>query len=267
MKYSTRTQVIGSLLGLALHGALVSGCASPEEPPAQKRRADIGDAAERASKIEREMMPTDAVQAREGIAAVVLVDVSRSMWTAIIDSRSPLTVSSEIVIANRAVMNLVRQFDQHAVAHPDEPVLLGLFAFGGQGGPSAREVIALSPPDPARTERALPRLADDDRTAIGDAMIAGTRALDQTGMTRRHLFVFTDGANTAGYDPAEVMAALMRRPEAERPHVYVVTFDVAASPFEAVRKRGGRVLAAANTQELNVTVEFLLTGRILVERP
>jgi hypothetical protein len=79
------------------------------------------------------------------------------------------------------------------------------------------------------------------------------------------LLVVTDGENTEGYRPADVMAALMRRPERERPSVYFVAFDIAAARFEAVKNAGGLVLAAANAQELADTLDFLLTGKILVE--
>ena len=37
--------------------------------------------------------------------------------------------------------------------------------------------------------------------------------------------------------------------------------------LDAVREAGGLVLAAANAQELNATLNSLLTGKILVEGP
>jgi hypothetical protein len=76
----------------------------------------------------------------------------------------------------------------------------------------------------------------------------------------------TDGENTDGYRPADVMTALARRPESERPSVYFVAFDIAAARFEAVKNAGGLVLAAANAQELTSTLDYLLTGKILVEQ-
>ena len=45
----------------------------------------------------------------------------------------------------------------------------------------------------------------DGGTPIGDAMIAGKRALDRTGLSRRHLLVVTDGENTDGAKPVDVM--------------------------------------------------------------
>jgi Mg-chelatase subunit ChlD len=104
-------------------------------------------------------------------------------------------------------------------------------------------------------------------TPIGDAMVAAKRALDSSGLTRRHLLVVTDGENTDGYKPADVMAALARRPEQERPSIYFVAFDIEASRFSAVRDGGGLVLAAGNATELDTTLNSLLTGKILVEGP
>jgi hypothetical protein len=63
------------------------------------------------------------------------------------------------------------------------------------------------------------------------------------------------------------MRALARRPEQERPSVYFVAFDIAASRFDAVREAGGLVLGAANAEELDKTLGALLTGKILVEGP
>ena len=97
-------------------------------------------------------------------------------------------------------------------------------------------------------------------------MIAAKRELDATGLTRRHLLLVTDGENTDGYDPEKVAAAINRRPEAERPSIYFVAFDIAANRFEGVRNAGGLVLGAANAKELNDTLDALLRGQILVEK-
>jgi Mg-chelatase subunit ChlD len=128
-------------------------------------------------------------------------------------------------------------------------------------------VLPLSAPDAEKAEAALARLKAHGGTAIGEAMIDGKRALDRSRLSRRHLLVVTDGENTDGYEPADVMTALGKRPEAERPSVYFVAFDIAASRFDGVREGGGLVLEAANATELNRTLDFLLNGKILVEGP
>ena len=97
-------------------------------------------------------------------------------------------------------------------------------------------------------------------------MITAKRALDGTGFTRRHLLVVTDGENTDGVPPDRVAVQIGKRPEAERPSIYFVAFDVEASRFSGVRDAGGLVLAAANAKELNDTLDALLRGKILVEK-
>lgn len=264
-RYPQRNPVARAFLGLVLFGAFPGACASPEKQPAPEARAEPGDRAERVSRVERELILPEAVPAREGIAVVFLVDVSSGMWTGILDRRSSNTVSSEIVIAEWAVLDLTRQLEQHAQARPDVPVLVGLFAFGGLRDARIREVIPLSAPNPARVEQMFPELAAENGKPIGDAMVTAVLALDRTGVTRRHLFVATGGGHTHGHDPADVVAALMRRPEADRPSVHFVTFDVAAPWFDALRNEGALVLDATNVKELNTTLDSILAGKVLIE--
>jgi len=106
----------------------------------------------------------------------------------------------------------------------------------------------------------------DGGTPIGNAMIAGKKALDATGLARRHLLVVTDGENTTGPSPDEVTAAIGRRPLDEQPSVYFVAFDIAASRFDRVRDAGGLVLGAVDAKALNETLDSLLRGKILIER-
>jgi hypothetical protein len=80
-----------------------------------------------------------------------------------------------------------------------------------------------------------------------------------------HILVVTDGENNKGYAPSDVVAAIGRLPEASRASVYFVAFDVAADVFKPVRDAGGLVLPAANEAELQQTLDFVLSGRILVE--
>jgi Mg-chelatase subunit ChlD len=253
----SRRSLVSNLLVVFLIIAVVRACGDGGE--------DSGRDAEDVAAIERALTPASSGDLREGIAAVILMDVSGSMGDAVRDAGQP---RPKIDVARRAALVLVRQFDAYARAHPDEPVVLGLFEFSRrENETSSRPVIPLSPADPVRAEAALVRMRAQGGTPIGDAMIAGTRALDASGLARRHLMVVTDGENTDGYEPAAVMSALQRRPDSERPSVYFVAFDIAASRFETVREAGGLVLGAGDAEELNATLESLLTGKILVEGP
>jgi len=252
LRHRRRSNFLAKAITAVVVLAIVRACSNDRD-----RERD--DPSEIAAKIDLSIAPPpDATSTpREGIAAVVLMDVSGSMND---DVRGG--DEQKIAIARRAAFDLLTQFDTYARAHPDEPVQVGLFEFSSR---SAREVLPLSAPDLTAAKSALANMRADGGTPIGDALIAGKRALDRAALSRRHLLVVTDGDNTEGYDPDEVMAALNRRPEAERPSVYFVAFDISASRFDAVRNAGGLVLEAADAKGLNETLDFLLTGKILVE--
>jgi Mg-chelatase subunit ChlD len=215
--------------------------------------------------VDQELTPEKTVEAREGLAAAIAIDVSGSMDEEVAgrDGRK----EPKIAIARRASLDLVEQFASYARDHQDEPVLLGVYEFSRRRGEAdCRPVVPMGPPDRERAASAVARLAADGGTPIGQAMITAKRALDDTGLTRRHLLVVTDGENTDGVTPDRVALAIGRRPDAERPSIYFVAFDIEASRFSGVRDAGGLVLSAANATELNNTLDALLRGKILVEK-
>ena len=112
--------------------------------------------------------------------------------------------------------------------------------------------------------RALARLDPEGGTPIGQAMITAKRALDATGLSRRHLLVVSDGENTNGFKPGGRRGGDRARPDNERPSIYFVAFDIEARRFNGVRNAGGLVLSAANAHELNDTLDMLLKGKILM---
>lgn len=94
----------------------------------------------------------------------------------------------------------------------------------------------------------------------------GKRALDATGVSRRHLLLVTDGENTDGFEPGEVAVAIGQRPFDERPSIYFVAFDIEARRFRDVQTAGGLVMEAASGKALGETIDSLLRGKILIER-
>lgn len=216
-------------------------------------------------RIDQALTPAQPIQLREGLAAAILIDVSGSMRERVPDETGKPT--QKIEIARRAARDLVEQFARYAEERRDEPVMLGIYEFSERDGePDVRTVIPMGAPDRSRADEALAALRPEGGTPIGGAMVAAKRELDQTGLDRRHLLVVTDGENTGGFEPHRVAAAIGRRPELERPSIYFVAFDVAASRFDRVKDAGGLVLGAANAAELNSTLDTLLRGEILVER-
>jgi Mg-chelatase subunit ChlD len=174
----------------------------------------------------------------------------------------------KIEIARRAAINLVNHFDSFARQHSDQVVFLGLYEFSQRrSGPPSRTVIKLGPPDPAAAQSAISKMVPEGDTPIGDAMIAAKRDLDLAGLSKRHMLVITDGENNRGYSPADVTQVIARQSASDRASIYFVAFDVAEAKFNSVRDAGGLVLAAANESDLKGTLDYLLTGKILVEQP
>ena len=216
-------------------------------------------------RIDEQLAQASTAAPREGLAAAIVIDVSGSMDDKVRSENG--RDEPKIEIARRAARDLVEQFARYADDHPDEPVLLGIYEFSDRDGmPDARPVVPMGKPDRARAASALNSMRAKGGTPIGNAMIAAKRELDATGLTRRHLLVVTDGENTEGFAPERVASAINRRPEAERPSLYFVAFDVAASRFDGVRDAGGLVLGAANAVELNARLDALLRGQILLEK-
>jgi Mg-chelatase subunit ChlD len=249
------------VLGLVALVVIVKAC---DREPGQQTRQQERAAAEVAL-IDEALVPAQTVEPKDGLAAAIAIDVSGSMDKEVAgqDGRK----EPKIAIARRAAMDLVEQFATYARAHPDEPVLLGVYEFSRRRGEAdCRPVVAMGPPDRERAAAAIARLNADGGTPIGQAMITAKRALDETGLLRRHLLVVTDGENTDGVAPDTVARALGKRPDVERPSIYFVAFDVEANRFTRVRDAGGLILSAANATELNTTLDTLLSDKILIEK-
>jgi len=218
-----------------------------------------------AQELDALLAPDTTVEAKEGLAAAIVIDVSGSMQDQVDGQdgrREP-----KIDIARRAALDLVEQFASYARDHQEEPVQLGVYEFSRRrGDPDCRTVLPMGKPDRERAASAIAGLEADGGTPIGAAMITAKRALDGTGLTQRHLLLVTDGENTDGVEPDRVAAGINKRPDAERPAIYFVAFDVDATRFNGVKNAGGLVLSAANAGELNNTLDALLRGKILVEK-
>lgn len=232
----------------------------------QRQSENEGERLDRTDRrIDEQLTPASTPPRKEGIAAAIVIDVSGSMDEEVEGDNG--REQRKIDVARRAARDLVEQFARYAEDHRDEPVLLGIYEFSERSGQDdCRPVIAMAPPDRGRAERALASLRARGGTPIGNAMIFAKRELDATGLTRRHLLLVTDGENTDGFSPDRVALALSRRPEAERPSLYFVAFDIEASRFERVKEAGALVLGAANARDLNSTLDSLLRGNILLEK-
>jgi hypothetical protein len=215
----------------------------------------------------REMVQLEAGATRgEGTAVAVLVDTSGSMRESVadVDGQS----HPKMDIAKRCLVDLLARCSAFATAHPDKPLLVGVYEFSvRRGEPSCRPVVPLGKPGDASIERAIQAMQPKGDTPIGEAMVAARKDLNRAGLSRTHILVITDGQNTRGLPPEQVTAAIAGLPEESRSSIYFIAFDVAASRFNAVREAGGLVLPASSGSELGQTLDYILTGKILAEQP
>ncbi len=225
-----------------------------------------GSGQQRLHPLQDLIRPPASTPLQDGVAAVILLDTSGSMRDRLTDADGQS--KPKLGIAQRALMDLVRQFDEFGRKNPDRKLLVGIYEFSSRDDePVCREVLGLAPPNLAEAEQALQKMTALGGTPIGDAMIVAKHRLDAAGLTRRHILVITDGENNRGYAPEDVADAISRLPEDNRASIYFIAFDTQAEHFKAVRDAGGLVLAAANERDLRQTLDFVLTGKILVEEP
>ncbi|MEO5821274.1 MAG: vWA domain-containing protein [Vicinamibacteraceae bacterium] len=234
-----------------------SSTSAPEESTADR------EARELTARLRTRLTPPANTVWKDGLAAVVLVDVSGSMHDRIKGERR-----RKLEAAQAAALDLVGAFARYAAAHADMPVLVGVHEFSARAGqPPARLVVPLAAPNPLTSGDAIRGMKSGGGTPIGDAMVEARLALDRSGLKRRHLIVVTDGENTDGADPALVTSILEKQPEETKASLYFIAFDVDAEAFAQVKNAGALLLSAKSGAELASTFDELLSDRILVEAP
>lgn len=235
-----------------------SGTRTMTGPPAAAPTTSPAEIA----RLESLMRAADGAPRKDGVAVAIMLDTSGSMEDKVSAAGGP---QRKLDIARRAVYSIVRQAETHAREQPGVPLLVGIYEFSTRGRSSCRTVVPLGPPDAAAAERAMRALRPDGQTPIGDSMVQAKRDLDATGLNRAHMLVVTDGANTAGAAPGNAMWAIARLPEDQRPGVYFVAFDVDSEVFRDVREAGALILPAADEQQLQQRLNYVMGTRILVE--
>ena len=259
-RLGSKVIVLAAVLAAALVVSLARSCGSSQSPQPEFNKPGNPEAIAK-------LLHADAVAApQEGIAAAILLDTTGSMSDEVLGADRRRKVKLEV--ARAALLKLVQQFNDFAQKNPDKRILVGIYEFSSRRNqPSCRQLVKLGPPDLPAAHRALEAVVAEGNTPIGDAMITAKRDLDATGFTHRHMLVITDGENNRGFLPGDVAQVIAQQPEGERAAVYFIAFDMGAEVFEPVKEAGGLVLAAQGEQQLTDTLDYILTGKILVEQP
>jgi hypothetical protein len=204
----------------------------------------------------------------DGVALAIVYDTSGSMKDMVPSSKG--AAAPKYVIANRALLAIVKQIQTFATnGTPDAPrkVYTGLFTFD-KGG--AKEVVKMGPFDADAIKNFANGFSTPNgNTPLGNSLRTAAQAVLDSPASRKHVLVITDGMNTSGPDPADVLPEIHRRADRKQSLVFVhfIAFDVNASVFEGVKKQGASVAAAADETQLNSQLDFILQNQILLERP
>ena len=104
-------------------------------------------------------------------------------------------------------------------------------------------------------------------TPLGNSLTLAGQAVMESPLTRKHVLFITDGMNTSGPKPEDVMPMLQRKAEQKGTSVSVhfVAFDVDAKVFEPVKRLHATVVSAADEKQLNTQLNFILQRKILLE--
>lgn len=169
----------------------------------------------------------------------------------------------KIDISKEAMRQVFTQIGAYAKANPKKNIRVGLCNFSD----SATIRYAMGPFDQAGLEKAIEPLQPHGGTAIGGAMGTAVLELLKAGVESRAVIVMTDGENTAGPDPAQVVGAIRNDQNTSKIptndiKVFLVAFDVNAGVFAAVKQAGATVKESRDQKSLesmlNIVVEEAL---------
>jgi hypothetical protein len=206
-----------------------------------------------------------APTAEEGIALAIVYDTSGSMRDPVADTAGKMTPKH--LIAKRALRAIIDRLAAHQ-SGPNaaaQNLEAGLVVFEQN-----RAFVAV----PFRRFDAptLRGWADRQKepggaTPLGEATRTAADLVLGSRLTRKHVLVVTDGANTAGPDPATVIAQLKTLAARRQTGIgfHYVAFDVDAKLFDPIKKLGATVVSAADERQLNAQLEYIVERKILLE--
>ncbi len=206
------------------------------------------------------------VAAEEGVALAIIYDTSGSMGETVPGQAGRPTPKN--IIANRALVAVARRIQTFATNSADgspRKIQTALLVFQGA---QAAVAIPLGPVDAAGLEKwAAQAPKPNGTTPLGRALDTAGQLVLGSPLSRKHILVITDGANTSGPEPAIVLPGLKKQAAAKDTSISVhfVAFDVAAKIFDPLKKLGVTVVGAADEKQLNAQLEYILQNKILLE--
>ena len=193
-----------------------------------------------------------------GAAVAILVDTSGSMRDAAEGDPRP-----KYVVAQQAIEAMLDATDAFIAKRPDFPIKIGVYSFSS----GVRTLRSIQPYDRDAVRAALSKVPQPGGgTAIGEALREARPDLYRAGVFRKYLLVVTDGENTSGRSPDEVVREISRKSEGAV-QVYFVAFDTSPEKFAFLKEVGGDVIGAGTGAELRQALDGIYQGKILAEAP
>jgi hypothetical protein len=209
---------------------------------------------------------TPTVSADEGVAVAIVYDTSGSMKQSVPDSGGRMTPKH--VIARRAMESVVKRLQNFATNTTDgvpRKMEVGVFVFENNG---PKEFIKLAPFDPQQASNWAQRMPGPSTgTPLGTTLQKASEAVLNSKLSRKHVLVITDGVNTVGPEPATVLPRIKDQAARKQTPItaHFVAFDIDAKLFDPLKKQGVTVVGAANEEQLNSQLGFILEKKILLE--
>ena len=209
-------------------------------------------------------MAQPSAESDNSVAVAIVYDTSGSMAESVRDGSNKM--SPKFVIANRALTSVINRLQDVAQSKTaPRKVFCSLVVFSGSGG---KEAVPFGEFDGEKLTAWVSAFnKPSGSTPLGEAIRTAAKPLLQSKAKHKHILVLTDGINTVGPQPSEVIPNL--KTEAERNgsglSLHFIAFDVAAKVFEPVKKLNATVVGAANEKELNTQLDFIVEKKILLE--
>ena len=239
------------MAGLVPLVSLALGCGSNESADASAGGRSARDAESTA--------PYQAeIEEGLGVALAILVDTSGSMR-----DNAPGDSRPKAVVAREALEAMLDATDAFVAKRPDFPIKVGVYSFSS----SVRTLRSIQLYDRGAVRYALTNLPQPGGgTAIGDALREARPDLYRAGVFRKYLLVVTDGENTTGRSPDQVVREIWQKSEGSV-QVFFVAFDTSPEKFAFLKQAGGDVIGAGTGSELRQALDGIYQGRILAEAP
>jgi hypothetical protein len=208
-----------------------------------------------------------AASGEEGIALAIVYDTSGSMREPV--PAGPGKAAPKYVIANKALGAIVDRLSQYATNSPSgapRKIEVGLYIFHDPGAVEAVPFGPFTSPEPLK-DWVAHFSKPGGSTPLGNSIDVASRAVLHSSLSRKHLVILTDGINTSGPRPEDVIPRIKKTAQRDGTDIsfHFVAFDVDAKVFDPVKKLGATVLGAANAQQLNTQLEFIFERKILLE--